>query len=167
MMPPKKKPRTARRNKKPGRASRQASTGNVIPTSQAVTAPATTERAGTARSDSGGRLREKLHKFLDLDPNDPEKAKRFARKLKTLAEQICSLHLQHSALFEFKWEYPGPSEDTYFSAEFDAAEAAFGALEREVQSTILRQRALVADLELRATLLQATLGFGGAVVPRG
>jgi hypothetical protein len=40
-------------------------------------------------------------------------------------------------------------------------------LERETHAAIGRQRTLIADLELRATLLQAKLGFEGSFVPRG
>lgn len=40
-------------------------------------------------------------------------------------------------------------------------------LESEIHAGIKRQRALLADLELRATLLQAKLGFRGEIVPRG
>jgi hypothetical protein len=162
-----KKPSHAQRTKKRGRTSRQTSTEQFIPTTRAVTAPSTRERAGTARSDSSDSLREKLGKIVDLSSVDPEEAKRFAGKLKALSKQICALHLQQKALFHFKWDYIEPLGSASFSEDFAAAHNAMEELESEIHLAVERQRSLIADLELRATLLQAKLGFRGTLVPRG
>jgi hypothetical protein len=135
-------------------------------TKRKITVTPTGKQAGTERSSTES-LRRKLDNVIGLVSDDPNDAKRFADTLKTLAHQICSLHLQQKALFGFGTEFPGPSPDTYFSVESYAAEESLGALEREIHAGIKRQRTLIADLELRATLLQAKLRFKGAFVPRG
>jgi len=127
----------------------------------------TREPAGTARSDSGASLREELGRIFDLTSDAPQQAKRFAGKLKTLARRLCALHLQQKALFHFKWDYIEPSVSTSFSEDFAAAFEAMVALESELYLASERQHSLVADLELRATLLQAKLGFKGTAVPQG
>jgi hypothetical protein len=113
------------------------------------------------------RLREKLSRVISLTSDDAGDALKFADALKRLAARLCSLHLEQKALFDFKWDYSEPSESTSFSEDFDAAHEAMGELECEILAGIERQRALIAELELRATLLQAKLGFKGTVVPRG
>lgn len=52
--------------------------------------------------------------------------------------------------------------DVLFGPEFEAAEDAMRKLEREIDSAIERQETLVANLELRATLLRVKIRDGGA-----
>ncbi|MEY2502905.1 MAG: hypothetical protein QOI07_3239 [Verrucomicrobiota bacterium] len=121
-----------------------------MPTKQSITtAPTQKQNEETCSC----RLRGALNKVLALHSDDPKDAAKFAEALKTLAENICSLHLRQKALFLSLEGHPDPW-DNFLESEFDAAKDAMRALRKEIDSAIARQRTLVATLELRATLLR-------------